>query len=306
MKYGLIIGARASKMAQIMAHKTADLITQSHAGMRVEVRGYASQGDKFQGDLKTLGGKGAFIKDLENRLLAGEIDCAVHSLKDVPGDVDPHPDLVLCAFLERGDPRDALIMRRGRAALGSDAEGVTLGTSSLRRQAQLKKLHGGVNVIPLRGNVDTRLKKLESGELDGIVVSLAGLEHLGMTEHVTKVYDPFEMLPAVGQGVVCLQIRRADFERCSYLNAVNSAQTETAVTAERRLLRVLEGNCYSAIGGYCETSGGQSRMEAAIFTPDGARTLSACGEGADSAALGASLAEDLLRQGAGEIIGMYK
>src|SRR5690606_30951689 len=154
----------------------------------------------------------------EQRLLNGEIDCAIHCLKDIPGDIPMHPDLAIMCFLERDDPRDALIMGNGKSApKKGDGQGFTLATSSPRRLALLKHLYPGVNIIPLRGNVDTRMRKLMDGEFDGMVLSYAGLERLNLQQHATHIYEPEEMLPAVGQGTLVLQVRREDIPKCPYL-----------------------------------------------------------------------------------------
>ena len=207
MPHQLILGTRPSKMAVMMAQTAKARLEAAYSGLTVEVRTYASTGDTNQGDLKKIGGKGAFVKDLELRLLSGEIDCAIHALKDVPGDVDMHPDLEMTCFFEREDPRDALIMREG-LALPTDGAGLTLATSSPRRKAFLHRLYPQAKIIPLRGNVDTRMRKLAEAQFDGMVLSYAGLHRLGLQSHASHVYSAEEMLPAVGQGVMSLQVRR--------------------------------------------------------------------------------------------------
>jgi hydroxymethylbilane synthase len=238
-------------------------------------------------------------------LLGNEIDVAIHALKDIPGDIPMHPDLVLCGFLSRSNPRDALIMRSGFDIPRTDTEGLTIGTSSPRRHAQLKHLYPGVTVNALRGNVDTRLTKLQNGEYDGIVVSLSGLEYLGMTEHVSKVYEPEEMLPAVGQGVLCLQIRRADFEKCDYLRTLNSPETETAIRVEREMLRVLNGNCHSAIAGHCTYDNSTLTMHGMVLSADGKLVVQSTSSQPASARpedLGSAVGNELLLMGAGKLI----
>lgn len=304
----LIIGSRVSTMARQMATFVHDGLKQHHPTLDIELKFFSSQGDIHQGDLSKLGGKGAFVKDLEDRLLAGEIDCAVHSLKDVPGDTDPHPDLELSCFLERQDPRDVLIMRPGLPVPEAGANagaGLTLATSSPRRRAFLLGLYPQARVIPLRGNVDTRMKKLQAGAFDGMVLSLAGLERLGLAHHVSKVYAPEEMLPAVGQGVLCLQVRTADSTKCDFLRALHSATSSAAVIAERAMLRRLQGHCHAAIAGYCITDGETRWLRGWVADSTGTRTLRADARQpltADPAQLGETVAADLLRQGAAELI----
>lgn len=304
MQHKIILGTRPSKMAMQMAGHAKELLEAQHSGVEVEVRTYESTGDRNQGDLKKSGGKGAFVKDLEERLLAGEIDCAIHTLKDVPGDTDPHPDLELTAFLAREDARDALIMRAG-LGVPTDGAGLTLATSSPRRQAFLHRLYPQAKIIPLRGNVDTRMRKMDGGEFDGMVLAKAGLERLGYESRMTKVYEPEEMLPAVGQGVLTLQVRKIDIPKCGFLRAISSVATTNVVLAERRLLRVLEGNCYSAIAGYCDVTGDQRRLRAWVSDPAGSEVMMATAsqpmsEKADE--LGEIVAKDLLAQGARRLI----
>ncbi|HEY1095763.1 MAG TPA: hydroxymethylbilane synthase [Alphaproteobacteria bacterium] len=304
MPHSFILGTRASKMARTMAHGAKKMLEEAHPGLEVIVQEFLSDGCKTPGDLKLLGGKGAFVKDLEHRLLNKEIDCAIHCLKDVPGDEPMHPDLQLFCFLHREDPRDALIMRPGLAEPTKDQKAV-LATSSPRRHALLKHLYPNAEIIPLRGNVDTRMQKLQNGEFDGMVLSYAGLGRLEMQQHVTKIYDPKEMLPAVGQGILVLQVRKEDVERCKHLRAINSDLTEKIVAAERALLMHLQGDCYSAIAGYCEETVDGFAMRGLVASHDGQTILMA--EAAQDLSkptveLGMVVAHQLLQQGAREII----
>lgn len=304
MPHTLILGTRPSKMAMLMAQTAKTRLEAAYSGLHIDIRTYASTGDTNQGDLKKIGGKGAFVKDLEQRLLSGEIDCAVHALKDVPGDVDMHPDLELTCFFEREDPRDALIMREG-LAVPTDGAGLTLATSSPRRKAFLHRLYPLAKIIPLRGNVDTRMKKLAEGQFDGMVLAYAGLGRLGLQAHATHIYSADEMLPAVGQGVMSLQVRKADAEKCAFLKVVHSTATDHAMAAERRLLRVLEGNCYAAIAGYCTEAGGQRTLRAWVSDPEGKECLittqqHSADQNADE--LGEAAARDLLSRGARRLI----
>jgi hydroxymethylbilane synthase len=304
MPHSLILGTRASKMAKIMAHKAKLLLEEAHPQVQITVQEYLSDGCKIQGDLKQFGGKGAFVKDLEHRLLNKEIDCAIHCLKDIPGDEAPHPDLQLFCFLDREDPRDALIMRPGMSEPTRDQK-VVLATSSPRRHALLQHLYPAATIMPLRGNVDTRLRKLHDGEFDGMVLSYAGLERLDAEQHVTKIYDPGEMLPSVGQGVLVLQVRKEDAERCNHLRAINSATTEKIVAAERAMLMHLQGDCYSAIAGYCKASNGILSMAGLVASADGSTILKANATldiTAPAAELGMLVAHQLLQQGARELI----
>lgn len=302
--HSLILGTRASKMARTMAYGAKKIMEEAHPGCEIVVQEYLSDGCKIPGDLKLFGGKGAFVKDLEHRLLNKEIDVAIHCLKDMPGDEPMHPDLQLFCFLHREDPRDALIMRPGMSEPTKDQK-VVLATSSPRRQALLKTLYPYAEIIPLRGNVDTRLQKLHNGEFDGMVLSYAGLGRLEMQHHVTKIYEPFEMLPCVGQGVLVLQVRKEDAERCRHLRAINSETTEKIVAAERALLMHLQGNCHAAIGGYCEVTETGLTMQGLVASPDGQTILKA--EAVQEShklpeELGMLIAHQLLQQGARELI----
>jgi hydroxymethylbilane synthase len=292
-------------MALVMAQHAKTLIEQKHNTSIIQVVPFESQGDRFQGDLKKLGGKGAFVKDLEQRLLDREIDCAIHCLKDIPGDEPMHPDLELFCFLTREDPRDALIMHPSKEApkIG-DGEGLVLATSSPRRQALLKHLYPAVTIIPLRGNVDTRMRKLAEGEFDGMVLSYAGLGRLSLQNYVTHVYEPEEMLPAVGQGILVLQVRREDAARCDRLRIVNSEVTEMTALAERTMLGTLQGNCYSAIAGYCEKTPTGLSLRGLVASLDGKVLLHAAShtDGDNAADLGHAVARSLLDQGAGRVI----
>lgn len=304
MNHKIILGARTSKMARMVAQHAKDLLESSYKGVEVEIRNFASMGDKNQGDLSKLGGKGAFVKDLEQRLLDGEIDCAIHALKDVPGDIAPHPDLELTCYLKREDPRDALIMRPG-VAVPTTGEGLTLATSSPRRQAFLRRLYPQANIVPLRGNADTRMGKLLAGEFDGIVLAYSGLQRLDLHHHVTHIFSPEEMLPAVGQGILTLQVRKADIAKCSFLSSINSGDSSRAVAAERTLLQTLRGHCHSAIAAYCTESATERTLRAWVSNIQGTEVLETTLSqplSAPPAALGEAAGQELLNRGARRLI----
>lgn len=307
-KHHIILGARTSLMARMVAQHAKTLLESAYAGVEVEIRTFASSGDKNQGDLSKLGGKGAFVKDLEQRLLDHEIDCAIHALKDVPGDIAPHPELELTCYLEREDPRDALILRPG-VAMPTTGEGLTLATSSPRRQAFLHTLYPQAKLIPLRGNSDTRLRKLEAGEFDGMVLACSGLQRLNLAHHITHIYEPEEMLPAVGQGILTLQVRKADIAKCSFLGAINSGTTARVVAAERSVLRLLQGHCHSAIAAYCTETAEQRRLRAWVASPLGQEVITADAVqplNLSPEALGEQVGADLLAKGARRLIDAAK
>jgi hydroxymethylbilane synthase len=302
----IILGARKSPMAIAVAQHVKTLVLNEHPDFDLRIETFLSDGCKITGDLRPYGGKGTFVKDLERRLLAGEVHCAVHALKDVPGDEDVHPDLVIFSFLKREDPRDALLMRDGVAMPQGDGAGLVLATSSPRRTAFLRALYPAAQLIPLRGNVDTRFRKLQEGAFDGMVLSYAGLQRLGLEQHVTHIYEPHEMLPAVGQGVLCLQALKVNVERCSYLSSVHCVQTAEQITAERAMLRALEGNCHSVIAGYCTINANGTKtlcgvvgnIEGTVFLQS---QLSVAVD-ESSILLGQAVAADLIKQGAAKLI----
>ncbi|MCB9979778.1 MAG: hydroxymethylbilane synthase [Rhodospirillales bacterium] len=299
----VIIGTRDSKMAMQMAQFAAQKLKAAYPAISLEIKGYTSDGDKFMGDLSKIGGKGAFVRNLDEKLLTGDIDCAVHSLKDIPGDVPCHEDLKNLAMMEREDPRDCLVMREGTSQVESHH---VLATSSPRRRAFLKKLYPENKVIPLRGNVNTRLRKLQEGEFDGMVLSYAGLMRLDLQHHATKIFSPSEFLPAIGQGVICLKVRKEDVKTCDYLRTLNNTQAEMAVRAEREMLWILKGDCHSAIAGYCTLNDTMMRLTGIVAAADGSRFLEAVAEQSLDIApeeLGRKVAADLLAQGARELLG---
>ncbi len=299
----IIIGTRDSNMAMQMANNVASQLKHAYPQISIEVKGFKSDGDLFMGNLATIGGKGAFVRNLDDKLIRGTIDCAVHSLKDIPGDVECHKDLKHLAMLEREDPRDCMVMNEGVTNVEPHH---ILATSSPRRRAFLKKLYPGNKVIPLRGNVNTRLRKLQDGEFDGMVLSYAGLKRLALEHHATKIYDPCEFLPAIGQGVVCLKVRRADIKVCEYLRTLNNTQTEMTVTAEREMLYVLKGDCHSAIAGYCTFENERLSMTGMVAAPDGSEFVTASASQSIHEApenLGRLIAEDLIAQGAKKYLG---
>ncbi len=301
----IIIGTRQSNMAMQMANNVAHQLKQLYPQIDMQVKGFKSDGDRFMGDLSTIGGKGAFVRNLDHKLLIGDIDCAVHSLKDIPGDIECDKNLKHLALLEREDPRDCLIMNEGVKDVEPHH---VLATSSPRRRAILKMLYPQNKIIPLRGNVNTRLRKMQEGQFDGMVLSYAGLVRLDLQHHVTKIYSTEEFLPAVGQGVVCLKVRSEDVKVCEYLRQLNNTQAETTTNAEREMLWVLKGDCHSAIAGHCIFDGTQLCMTGQVFAPDGKTYIeSKMQQNIDEAPekLGAMVAEDLIQKGAREYLSAF-
>lgn len=302
MKQKLIIGTRGSKLALWQAEHVAALLRQQHPGLEVELKRIVTTGDKILDvPLAKIGGKGLFTKELEQEMLAGRIDLAVHSLKDMPTELPP--GLTLAAITERLDAGDALVSRK-YASLAQLPAGATLGTSSLRRKAQLLRARPDLCIRDLRGNLDTRLKKVESGELDAIVLAVAGLRRLGWGEAIAEVLEPAVCLPAVGQGCLAIEARQGDAEVLPLLAFLNHQPSRQAAEAERSFLREVEGGCQVPVGVYAQEAGTRLQVEAAILSLDGARCLRARKAGAPEEAqrLGLELARELLQAGGREIL----
>ncbi|ANT54774.1 porphobilinogen deaminase [Mesorhizobium amorphae CCNWGS0123] len=290
-------------MAIVVAGTAERLIKAVEPRIEVEICPFVSEGDLIKGDLKLYGGKGTFIKDLERRLLANEIDCAIHALKDIPGDVQMHEELMLIAFLSREDPRDALVLRSGLSEEEFLAkQRVRIGTSAPRRRAAALRLFPDCAVELSRGNVNTRLKNLDSGLHDALILSGSGLDRVGFHSRIARLFSYDEVLPAAGQGILVLQIRREDLNRCSYLRIVNNEESENAAAAEREVLAQLNGNCHSAIAAHCwAVESGGHKLTAAVFDSATGNCLEAAMElplnSKDFTELGAKVAEQLIKDG---------
>ena len=275
------------------------MITE-RTGRAVEIVGVTTLGDVSRAQLTQIGGTGVFVSALREALLGGQVDLAVHSLKDLP--TGPAAGVTLAAVPPRDDPRDALIARDG-AKLADLPPGARIGTGSPRRAAQLLGLRADLRCVPIRGNAGTRLGKVSEGELDAVVLAYAGLARIGHVGAITQVFEPEEMLPAPGQGALAVECREDDAELTALLQAVTDEASMAAVTAERSLLEALEAGCSAPIGAFAGGSA-QLRMQAAVMSPDGSRTLRAHGGApvADAWQLGRDLAAELLRSGASDLI----
>ena len=287
-------------MAIAQSRQVAEMIT-GRTGQRVEIVGVTTLGDVSREQLTQIGGTGVFVSALREALLGGEVDMAVHSLKDLPA--GPAAGIALAAVPARDDPRDALVARDG-AKLADLPPGARIGTGSPRRAAQLLGIRGDLRCVPIRGNAGTRLGKVSDGELDAVVLAYAGLARIGQAGAVTQVFEPDEMLPAPGQGALAVECRAADSGLAALLRAVTDLASEAAVTAERSLLEALQAGCSAPIGAYA-AGGDQLRMRAAVMSPDGSRVLRAHAGGPAGRArqLGRDLAAELLRAGASELVG---
>jgi hydroxymethylbilane synthase len=290
----IVIGSRGSQLALWQARHIAARLEQLGEQTRIEI--IKTTGDKITDvPLAQVGGKGLFTKEIEEALLAGAIDLAVHSLKDMPAALPS--GLTLAAFPEREDPRDALIGR----TLAELRSGDKVGTSSLRRAAQLHALGLGLAIETLRGNVDTRLRKLDEGQYDAIVLAAAGLRRLGWENRITELLDPAVMCPAAGQGALAIETRD-DGGAQEIARKLDHAETRAAVTAERALLAVLEGGCQVPVGAYAQLEGSSIHLRAIVASLDGQRVIrdSLCGE--EPIALGHELGRRLLAAGARNIL----
>jgi len=286
-------------MAIAQSRQVADMITE-RTGRAVEIVGVTTLGDVSRAQLTQIGGAGVFVSALREALLRGEVDLAVHSLKDLPA--GPAAGVLLAAVPPRDDPRDALVARDG-AKLADLPPGARIGTGSPRRAAQLLAMRAGLRCVPIRGNAGTRLGKVSEGELDAVVLAYAGLARIGHVGAITQVFEPDEMLPAPGQGALAVECREDDGELTALLQAVTDKASMAAVTAERSLLEALEAGCSAPIGAFAGGSA-QLRMQAAVMSPDGSRTLRAHGgaPAANAWQLGRDLAAELLRSGASDLI----
>ena len=292
----LRLGTRKSQMAVTQSRLVARLITEQ-TGRAVELTGITTFGDVSRAQLAQIGGTGVFVSGLRTSLLAGEIDLAVHSLKDLP---TGQPDgIELAAVPGRDDPRDALAARDG-AKLADLPEGARIGTGSPRRAAQLLLLRPDVCPVPVRGNADTRLGRIDSGEVDAVVLAYAGLARIGRLDAVTQIFEPEEMLPAPGQGALAVECRSDRSDLAALLASIDDPASRAAVTAERSLLAALEAGCSAPVGGYAAGTDGL-RLHAIVVAADGESALraSAGGPAGEADRLGREVAAELLRRGAG-------
>jgi hydroxymethylbilane synthase len=302
-----VVGTRGSRLALRQTEIALEALHAVHPGAIFETRTIQTSGDKSTASLSEIGGRGVFVIEIERALAAGEIDIAVHSLKDLPS--EETTGLTIAAVLPREDPRDALFSRSG-ARLADLPPGATVATGSPRRAVQVLAARPDVVVSDIRGNVDTRIRKVEEGEYDAVVLAAAGLKRLGWLERASQVFTPEEMLPAVGQGALAIQVRSDDGEALALVAAMDDPATRAAVTAERAFERRLGGGCSAAIGAYGTLSPGPSADRAKLLLrglvgEPGGRILRAEMEGVASEAdmLGVRLAEFLIGQGAEELLG---
>lgn len=298
----LKIATRQSPLALWQAEHIKARLEALHQGLQVELVTFVTQGDKIlDTPLAKIGGKGLFVKELEAALLDGRADLAVHSMKDVPMALPE--GLTLAVICEREDPLDAFVSNT-YASFDELPQGAKVGTSSLRRKCQILKLRPDLEIIDLRGNVGTRLSKLDAGQYDAIILASAGLKRLGLAERIRHTLAPESSLPAVGQGALGLECREADTAVLDYILPLMHQETNACVRAERAFNAYLEGGCQVPIAGYATLQNDSLHIEGRVGSVDGLTLLKATQQGtvADAEQLGVALAKDLLEQGAGELL----
>ena len=297
-KEKFIIGSRGSRLSLAQAEHFKDELLLANPNLRaeqIELKVIKTSGDKFKTEnLASMGGKGLFVKEIEEELINKNIDCAVHSLKDVP--TFGVPSLMLAAFLKRKDERDAFISPVAKS-FNQLKPGSTVGTSSVRRIAQLKKLRSDLNIISMRGNIDTRIEKVKEGIYDSIVLAYAGLKRLGFHTHVSEIFEKDKMLPAAGQGVVTIQCRADDFESIKLVDSVNDKETQIIVSAERSFLHRVNGACDTPVAvNAVLNDDGEIFVRAELLSLDGSKVFHAHKTGISEKAvtIGLDVAEEIL------------
>jgi len=296
------IGTRGSKLALTQTNSVVEQLKKIAPDIQPEICIIKTSGDIMQDvSLAQIGGQGAFVKEIEEALLAGAVDMAVHSMKDVPGEIPP--GLTFAAILKREDVRDVLVSR-GKIKFEHLPRGAKIGTGSMRRSAQLKAFMPDLEIVPLRGNIDTRLKKIETENLTGVVLAAAGIRRLGYVERVTQFLPTEIMLPAVGQGALGLQVRENDTELIALCSGLNHPQTFVEVTAERSYLKTLGGGCRLPIAAYGLIEKGRLTLEGLVAAPNGTSWArdKVWGELDEAEAMGQRLAEMVLEKGGRELL----
>jgi hydroxymethylbilane synthase len=297
----LIVGTRGSRLARRQTESVVALLQERCPDCRLEVRAVRTTGDRRPEPLSEISGEGVFTKELETALMAGEIDIAVHSLKDLPTDI-AH-GLAVAAVTRREDPRDALVSR-DRTPLAKLPRGARIGTGSVRRAAQLRLLRPDVKPVPIRGNVDTRLAKVESGEFDAVIVAAAALSRIGWLDRAAEIISLEAMLPAPGQGALAVETRGDDAEVLRIVATIDDRDSRLATAAERAFLRRLGGGCRIPVAALATIKNGELRLDGLVVDPQGRQAFRGemTGAPADAESLGERLAASLLSEGASEIL----
>lgn len=296
------IATRQSRLALWQAEHVAALLRAAHTGLDVVLVPMTTQGDRIlDRPLANIGGKGLFIKELELAMAEHRADIAVHSMKDVPSELPE--GMILAAMLPRADPRDAFVSLR-HDEFARLPQGARVGTSSLRRQCQLKYARPDLDLVTLRGNVDTRLRKLEEQHYDAIILAAAGLIRLGLESRITQYFDCAQSVPAVGQGIIGIECRADDDRNIALVRALNDTEAWQCCLAERAFAQRLEGSCQSPIAGFATLDGEQLQLHGVIGSPDGREVYRGAHAGSidNASAIGVALAETLLKDGAGQLL----
>ena len=302
MARGVRIATRRSRLALWQAEFVAARLAAAHPGLVVSLVPIVTEGDRIQDrSLAAAGGKGLFIKELENALADGRADIAVHSMKDMPAAMPA--GFAIGAALERGDPRDCLVSNQ-HESLNALPAGARVGTSSLRRQCQVRHRRPDLAVVPMRGNVDTRLAKLDAGDCDAVILAAAGLDRLGFDSRIRARLEPRDMLPAVGQGIMGVECLADRDDIAVLVRPLEHGPARSALTAERALAAGLGASCNSPIAGYATVAGDSLRLEGLAGSADGSRIVAdgVSGAAGDAEALGKALAAKLLAAGAGALL----
>ena len=291
----IIIGARGSKLSLAYVSKVKRLILESSKDIDIHIKTIKTSGD-IHGDVKLseIGGKNLFCKEIEENLKKNEIDIAVHSLKDM--EAIEHKDLIIGAFIKRNDPRDILISNKIKNLKELNQE-VIIGSSSRRRELQLKKLNKNISVINMRGNIDTRIKKVEENKLDAIILAAAGVKSLNLENKISITFEISEMLPAVGQGIIAVQCRKEDKLILDIIKKINDNETSLCAKAERQMLQTIGGNCETAVGGLAEIHNDNLKLKAQLFSDIGDIHFDyeLTGKYTDASNIGKAVGEKLLR-----------
>lgn len=297
----IIVGSRRSQLAMTQTKWVIDQLKKAGAQNEFEIKEIVTKGDQIVDvQLSKVGGKGLFVKEIQQQMIAGDIDFAVHSMKDVPAELPE--ELYISCMPKRVDARDVLICEKGYT-LETLPEGAVIGTSSLRRGAQMLAARPDFDIQWIRGNIDTRLKKLETENFNAILLAKAGLERMGWTDRVDfEALDADMMVPAVGQGVLAIESRKDDAEVTAILQLLHDDVTAKAATAERTFLKAIEGSCHVPVGGYATVDGDNVTLTGLIASVDGKEVLRVTKTSSDAVALGKDVADDLLGRGGREIL----
>ena len=290
----IIIGARGSKLSLAYVSKVKNLILESLKDVDIHIKTIKTSGDIHQDiKLSEIGGKNLFCKEIEENLISNNIDIAVHSLKDMES--VEHKDLMIGAFIKRNDPRDTLVSNKIKK-LNEKNTNIVIGSSSRRRELQLKKINKNISVVNLRGNIDTRIQKVEEKKLDAIILAAAGIKSLNLENKISLTFETNEMLPAVGQGIIAVQCRKKDKSIYDIIKKINDTETSLCAIAERKMLQTIGGDCETAVGGLAEIHNNNLKLKAQLFSDLGDESFEyeLTGKDTDASYVGKSVGEKLL------------